>query len=392
LPKIHTLKKELFILFSWFTFAQITYSQTGLSSDYKYVHMNPSVGFGMGTTYYFGDLSKDKTLAGAKIASLGNHLTYAHPFSKSVVGQANVVYNRIGQFGVDTIGNYHNFKTNAFGVDVGGRYRLDNDKVFSSQSPFTVFIGAGIGVSYFGVREDRMGNDNAMYNFWSDGTIRNVAEDDVEAPNAQVVYRDYIFESKIDTRSNMFLYSYTELGVGLKITSNLNALFSYKHIFTFTDELDGISLNGKKDKLIYLSVGLSWYFGYPERTNQEIIAAKVAQQLHLEDEDEDGVPDVNDLCPRTPKGWEVDVNGCLLDDDGDGVPNKLDKEPNTPIGNIVNKYGVTITDEEIEVMYLLQVGEMTGHPNFNDFKNKYPDLFEMYFGKEVIKRTETISE
>jgi hypothetical protein len=227
---------------------------------------------------------------------------------------------------------------------------------------------------------------------WSDGSLRNVAENDIEAPNAQIIVRDYTFETKIDTRSSAFLYTYTEIGFGLKITSNLNAIFSYKHLFTFTDELDGISLNARKDKLIYLSSGLSWYFGYPERTNQEIIAAKVAQQLHMEDDDEDGVPDVSDWCPRTPKGWEVDINGCPLDDDGDGVPNKLDKEPNTPKGSLVNKQGVTITDEEIEVMYLLQTGEMGSHPNFNEYKAKYPELFELYFGKEVIKRTETISE
>jgi hypothetical protein len=386
------LEMRLIVIFSLLFSSFLSFSQGNFSADYKYVHMNPSIGLGAGTTYYFGDLSKDKTLSGAKIASLGNHFFYAHPFSKSVVGQANLTYNRIGQFGVDTAGIYHNFKTNAFGLDVGGRYRLDNDIVFPSQSPFTVFIGAGIGLSYFGVKEDQMDENGQVYHYWSDGTIRSEAEDAVEAPNAHVVYRDYVFESKIDTRSNVFLYSYTEIGFGLKITSNLNALFSYKHIFTFTDELDGISLNGRKDKLIYLNAGLSWYFGYPERTNQEIIAAKVAQQLHLEDEDEDGVPDIHDFCPRTPKGWEVDEKGCPLDDDGDGVPNKLDKEPNTPKGNMVNKYGVTITDEEIEVRYLLQTGEMSGHPNFNDYKSKYPELFELYYGKVVIIRTETISE
>jgi hypothetical protein len=386
------LKKILIVLFCLMFFMHFTFSQSGLSADYKYVHMNPSIGFGIGTTYYFGDLSKDKTLAGAKIASLGNHFSYAHPFSRSWVGQTNLTYNRIGQFGMDTTGEYHNFKTNAVGIDFGGRYRLDNDKIFSNQSPFTLFVGAGIGVSYFGVREDKMDANNQIYHYWSDGTLRNVDENDIEAANSELIYRDYAFETTINTRSNFFLYSYTEVGFGLKITTNLNALFSYKHLFTFTDELDGISLNNKKDKLIYLSAGMAWYFGFPERTNQEIIAAKVAQQLHMEDEDEDGVPDVNDFCPRTPKGWEVDEKGCPLDDDGDGVPNKLDKERNTPKGNLVNKNGVTITEEEIEVMYLLQTGQMSAHPNFQEYKNKYPDLFELFYGKEVIKRTETISE
>ena len=50
------------------------------------------------------------------------------------------------------------------------------------------------------------------------------------------------------------------------------------------------------------------------------------------DEDKDGVPDYLDLCPGTPVAaiGFVDANGCELDSDGDGVPDYMDKCPNTP--------------------------------------------------------------
>jgi len=57
------------------------------------------------------------------------------------------------------------------------------------------------------------------------------------------------------------------------------------------------------------------------------------------DSDGDGVPDDRDLCPNTPKGVEVDDNGCAFDDDMDGVPNYLDNCPNTPQGATVDASG-----------------------------------------------------
>jgi OmpA-OmpF porin, OOP family len=57
------------------------------------------------------------------------------------------------------------------------------------------------------------------------------------------------------------------------------------------------------------------------------------------DADGDGVPDYLDKCPNTAKGVKVDSQGCPLDSDGDGVPDYLDKCPNTPKGATVNDRG-----------------------------------------------------
>ena len=36
--------------------------------------------------------------------------------------------------------------------------------------------------------------NNIPYNYWSDGTIRNIAESDTNAGNASFLYRDYNYE------------------------------------------------------------------------------------------------------------------------------------------------------------------------------------------------------
>jgi hypothetical protein len=71
----------------------------------------------------------------------------------------------------------------------------------------------------------------------------------------------------------------------------------------------------------------------------------------VEDEDGDLIPDVNDHCPKTPQGVEVDGNGCPLDTDHDGIPNYIDEQEYTPIGAVVNERGVQLTDEQFRSMY-----------------------------------------
>ncbi|MDU0371901.1 OmpA family protein [Hymenobacter endophyticus] len=59
------------------------------------------------------------------------------------------------------------------------------------------------------------------------------------------------------------------------------------------------------------------------------------------DADGDGVADAADKCPDTPRGTQVDANGCplVVDADGDGIPDSADKCPDTPRGAKVDANG-----------------------------------------------------
>jgi OOP family OmpA-OmpF porin len=60
------------------------------------------------------------------------------------------------------------------------------------------------------------------------------------------------------------------------------------------------------------------------------------------DSDGDGVADDMDRCPDTPRGVEVDANGCPLDSDKDGVSDYKDACPDTPQGTAVDAKGCPI--------------------------------------------------
>ena len=75
--------------------------------------------------------------------------------------------------------------------------------------------------------------------------------------------------------------------------------------------------------------------------------APVAAAAAPADSDGDGVTDDRDRCPGTPRGVEVDMNGCPLDSDGDGVADYRDRCPNTPAGVRVDDNGCPVKDEVV---------------------------------------------
>jgi len=358
------------------------------TKNYEYLSMNPTVGFGIGRSAYFGDLSLDERFSAAKSSTLGLNAYYLHPISPSVIGVGNLSYYKLSHWGVDS-NLVRNFKTDVFGADLGARYRLDNDIIFEQQKSLTAFAGGGIGFFGFGINEDLKSSDDYDYHFWSDGTIRNIAENDPNAGASEQISRDYVYETKQEASSTFFPLVYLELGFGLKITHNLSANFSYKHNFTFSDEIDNVSSDSKKDKFNYWNASLAWSFGKPYRTADEILRDKAAETIDAEDTDEDGIADIHDECPKTKLGWEVDGKGCPLDTDQDGVPDAIDIEPNSAKGALVNEKGKTMTDEEIEIIYLLQTQQMSGHEKQSEWKAKYPELFKEYEASKSVNQTES---
>ena len=219
---------------------------------------------------------------------------------------------------------------------------------------------------------DRYGN---LYHYWSDGSIRNMAENDPNAINAVQIYRDYTYESDLREQNLDGFGKYRErswsvpVGVGFQFLMGERLRFrmgTSMHL-TFTDLVDNVSdasqgdRKGNKgnDKFLYTSFSLNYDIRrievskkpdiFEEEFNiedyQELLARDTA------DADRDKVTDLLDDCQNTPPGVPVDAKGCPFDKDKDLVRDFMDDEVPTPTGNYVDEKGVTLTDDDFELRY-----------------------------------------
>jgi outer membrane protein OmpA-like peptidoglycan-associated protein len=79
-------------------------------------------------------------------------------------------------------------------------------------------------------------------------------------------------------------------------------------------------------------------------SNRVMVAIYVLEPADI-DSDKDGVFDLSDKCPNTPRNTKVDEFGCSVDSDMDGVLDYNDKCPQTPKDVKVDKKGCPLDSD-----------------------------------------------
>lgn len=242
------------------------------------------------------------------------------------------------------------------------------------------WVSVGFGSLEFLSKTDLRDAQGRYYNYWSDGSIRDIPEDAPNAADAVEIYRDYSYESDVRESNLDGFGKYTEqawtipVGIGFKMNlgHGFDARFGSTMHFTTTDLIDGVTSNSvgnrqgdaRNDRFLYTGFSVSYAISTKPKARKwkPTLTPEQMDVIALnDDEDGDGVMDWNDLCPHTPPGVAVDVHGCPLDSDGDGVPDYMDDEPGTLAGAAVNERGVTLTDDDHLRAYLnfLDSGNVT---------------------------------
>ena len=273
-------------------------------------------------------------------------------------------------FNENTPASHANFKSEIQSGGILFTYNFDN---FFKQSPtIHPIVILGLSNVEFNSKTDLMDALGRKYNYWSDGSIRDLPEDSPIADQAVLLIRDNYYETDLRSLNtdDFSKYSLNSLaipfGIGADITLDYGFSMQISSImnFTFTDNIDNISTGGN-DRYLYTSVTLSYdipAFNENKRNKLEDLAAL------FEDEDSDGVDDIMDDCPFTPEGVVVDENGCPLDGDGDWVPDYKDLELDSPFGSIVDTSGVAYTDDDFYNMYMAYIDTIG---QFNVVKTVY---------------------
>ena len=179
------------------------------------------------------------------------------------------------------------------------------------------------------------------------------------------------------------------IGLNLKINDRINLKVGTSYRYTNTDYIDNIS-DGSSDKYFVNSAHLVYDLNcyncekkYVPEIQYDYIAIDF-DVLDREDEDKDGIVDIDDFCIGTPKGIEVDAQGCPIDTDNDNVPDYLDKEANTPKGAVVNSNGIQLTDKMSEDIYLSYINSASRKDANTYFEDTYPSDKFIKLAKKVV--------
>lgn len=320
-------------------------SKKGAKNNKSKTKQLPSLALGLGVLTFDGDIGDGANLTSFSRIRGGYNVTLEQRIGRVIGVSANGVFGKFAD-SERTLERNLNFESKIVQADLNLVLHFDNDFLFSRSSIFAPYLSAGVGYLKFDSYSDLTDKNGIKYNYWADGTIRDLPDSTL---GANILQRDYTYETKLNDSAkyadNTISIPLT-FGVNFKLVDNLYVNLAGTYYMTLTDYIDDTKL-GKNDSYIYARFALQYNFGKPYDDSNPVYQTVDFSSLDKLDSDEDGVKDGADMCPGTPKTAKVTPDGCPEDNDQDGVADYLDKEPLTKAGAMVDEKGVTLTEKMI---------------------------------------------
>lgn len=327
--------------------------------------LRPTLGLGLGVFSFYGDITNNYKGFHHGISRIGYDIRITNPLTNYLDLSFYTIFGTVSANERTPTRNLNMWSQ----IRTGGAILSYNfHHILPEKRKVEPYFYTGIESFEFLTKTDLYDKYGNFYYYWSDGSIRNIAEDAPNAHQAIEIYRDYVYETDVRESNIDGFGKYPErswaIPLGLGIHMHLNERWKFKlgtsyHI-AFTDKVDGItkeSINyrqGKKggDKFLFTSFSINYDLQrlnnnkQPKDFDTDWNNYDMLAFIDTLDWDGDGVVNSKDSCAKTPAGVPVDARGCPLDSDGDFVPDYMDDELYTPKGNYVNHKGVTISEEE----------------------------------------------
>ena len=323
----------------------------------------PQLSLGTGMLTFYGDIGSNHRGYHPMVSRLATTLRLINPLNDFLDLGFYVLFGQISA-NERTLTRNLNFNSNITTGGVTINYNFNH--FLKKGRNVEPYIHVGLESIEFLSKTDLQDANGNTYYYWSDGTIKDMAENDPNADNAVDLVRDYTFESDIREQNFDGFGKYQErtFGIPLELGANFHVgerlkfrVGSSVH-FTFTDLIDGVTSeslgnrigDARNDKMLYTHIAMCYDFNIKSKKKPKVdIIDEDSEKYYREDvEDADGdlIVDHMDKCPNTPQGVEVDEFGCPLDDDIDGVANSFDDELLSMEGALVDINGVTMTDDD----------------------------------------------
>lgn len=252
------------------------------------------------------------------------------------------------------LGN-RNIETEIMNLDFKINVYLDNNLFINRASNWSPYLFGGVGyILQMKHRSDLADADGNRYYYWEQGgRVMDRPFVQGQEGNANALDIDNKFEtdvkesfdgSKLQTGALAFPFG---LGLRYKFGNKFHADISATYYWSLSDHLDAYKNGKQTDHFLYTSIGFAYHIAAKSpKPDSTMFDTFDFVGLDNEDEDGDGVRNIEDLCSNTPEGAAVDASGCPLDTDGDGVPDYRDAETSADSA-MVDANGVTIDPDFI---------------------------------------------
>jgi hypothetical protein len=334
----------------------------------------PVVGVGIGVLNYLGDIKNPyftPTMGtlGYKI-SLSTYIDDKRFFKAEFFFLGGKLSGNERSYS-DPLKNF-NFQTDIYNFGVAVNYDFDH---FYKKKDRRIhpFVSIGIGTLLYNSRTDSStmvydaGTDTyttVKYNYWTDGTIRDIPESLGDESLTHLINRDYKYETPL-RQTDWGLGQYTQygfavpldFGLDMQLSNRIMIRLGHSFIYTFTDNIDHVSWKNTEGRIgnkgndmlnyTYLTFHFDLFSSAKTLKIDRLFLDQEFDPMLMGDDDNDGWPDAMDDCPGTPLGVATDSTGCPLDSDNDGIYDYLDKEPFSRSGAYVNSEGVEITEDDV---------------------------------------------
>lgn len=333
--------------------------------DSTEILLKPTFALGTGMFAFYGDVGHQNATYSPLVSRIGYELRASTPVTPWLEVGLSALHGRLG---VNERGMPRNLNFESRITTGGLNITYNFLQLLNPKRVVEPWVSIGFESVEFLTKTDLLDAQGRRYNYWSDGSIRDIAENAPNASDAVEIHRDYTYESDVRESNIDGFGKYEErtwgvpvgVGVKMRLGGGFDARVGTVMHFTATDFIDGVSASSigerqgdaNNDRFLFTSFSVSYAVNIDRKAKQKKFRSNLSPEemdaiAFNDDEDGDGVMDWSDHCPHTPKGVVVDVNGCPVDTDLDGVPDYMDDEPNTLAGAPVNARGVTITDADL---------------------------------------------
>jgi hypothetical protein len=346
-----------------------SFQHTTASQASKGLKLKPRIGLGMGSLVFYGDIGRDNAGYNPASADMGYMIDLTNELTPFLDLR---LYSVFGTITINEVATERMLNMQTQLRSGGMMLSYNFHHLLPSERDVEPFIGAGIEAFEFLSKSDMYDANGMRYHYWSDGSIRNLSENDPNADQSILLVRDHVYETDLRELNRDGYGRYAErsfaipvsAGLTFKMTNRFKARLAATYHFTFTDLVDNMTDqsagarqgNRRNDQYLFTSVSLNYDLNPMKVRNRnydpELLDDNGDFLATLEDTDGDGVPDIADKCQATPEGVSVDKKGCAIDSDGDGFPDYLDAEPHSA-HHYVDADGVAMYDDEIYNRYLM---------------------------------------